>query len=231
MSVVVHGSPLSPFTRKVTLVAMEKGISFKSNDINPYNPPDHFESISPLKRIPILTDGAFRLNDSSAISAYLDAAFPSPNGTIIPTEPKALGHALWIEEYADTALFGDISEGVFQPTFINQMRGEPIDTLMIEEAVRHKLPVRFQYLESELSGKKYFSENRLTVADIAVYAQLANLDHAGQLPEQESYPYLMGHYFQMKARETSKTLSSQETRYLKLMLSQLTSSISADESV
>ena len=40
INMIIHGSALSPFTRKVVLSAMEKGIAFESRDLNPYTPPD-----------------------------------------------------------------------------------------------------------------------------------------------------------------------------------------------
>jgi len=224
MSIVIHGSALSPFTRKVTLVAMERAISFESKDINPYQPPEYFASISPLLRIPVLEDGDFILNDSSAISAYLDSAFSGSNGSLIPTEPKALGYVLWIEEYADTALFSDISEGVFRPTFINQMLGKLIDTDKIAETVTKILPARLKYLENEIGGKDYFCEDRLTLADISVYVQMVNLEHAGQLPQRAAYPGLMGHYSRIRSRDASKELMARETQYLDFMMGQLKSS-------
>lgn len=224
MSLVIHGSALSPFTRKVTLVAMEKSIQFESKDINPYQPPDYFASISPLRRIPVLEDGDFILNDSSAISAYLDKAFASLKDSLFPIESRAYGYVLWIEEYADTALFSDISEGVFRPIFINQMLGKPIDSNKVAETVTKILPERFEYLENEIAAKDFFSEDRLSLADISVYAQMANLDHAGQLPQRQAYPGLMSHYFHMKARETSKKLQAIETQYLDFMMRQLQSS-------
>ena len=69
----IHGSALSPFTRKVVLPAMEKGIAFESRDLNPYAPPDDFEAMNPLKRVPIVQDGGYTLSDSSAICGYFEA--------------------------------------------------------------------------------------------------------------------------------------------------------------
>ncbi|MEO9467595.1 glutathione S-transferase family protein [Parasphingorhabdus sp.] len=221
MSVILHGSPLSPFTRKVTLVAMEKSIAIEGKDINPYQPPEYFAEISPLRHIPVLEDGDFILNDSSAISAYIDRAYTSLKEPLLPIESKAHGYVIWIEEYADTALFSDISEGVFHPIFINQLLGKPIDSEKVQETVTNILPERLKYLENEISGKAFFSEDRITLADVSVYAQLANLDIAGHLPQQDTYPGLMQHYFSMKERKTSKVLQAQEAQYLDFMMSQL----------
>lgn len=122
MTYTVLGTPLSPFTRKVALFAYEMDLDADLKELNPYFPPGDFEVISPLKRVPVLQVGDFTLSDSSAICAYLNAAHPE-NAKLVPKDPKCLGHALWIEEYADTALFSEISKGVFRPIFINDDEG------------------------------------------------------------------------------------------------------------
>ena len=224
MSITIHGSSLSPFTRKVTLVALEKDIPFTSKDLNPYSPPDGFEEMSPLKRIPILQHGDYTLNDSSAISAYLDSAFKNSEQALIPDDPKAQGYVLWIEEYADTALFEVISEGVFRPIFINPLMGKSADFETVKNTVANKLPLPLGYLEQQLAGKKFFSENRLTLADLAVYSQLINLEHSGQLPKSKTYPNLMAHYDKIKLRKTAQDLFESEKQYLNLMLKLLNQS-------
>jgi glutathione S-transferase len=195
MSTVIHGSALSPFTRKVTLVALEKNIPFESQDLNPYSPPSNFEAMSPLKRIPVLRDGDYTLNDSSAISAYLDAAYPGKDKALLPENPKVRGYVLWIEEYADTALFKDISV--------------------------NRLPIPLGYLETQITGKNFFAQERLTLADIAVYAQLANLEHSRHLPQKSVYPNLMAYYDRMKSRGPMAELFALETQYLNAMLADL----------
>jgi glutathione S-transferase len=221
MSTVIHGSALSPFTRKVTLVALEKNIPFESQDLNPYSPPSNFEAMSPLKRIPVLRDGDYTLNDSSAISAYLDAAYPGTDKALLPENPKVRGYVLWIEEYADTALFKDISEGVFRPIFITQLLGKPVDMETVQDAIVNRLPIPLGYLETQITGKNFFAQERLTLADIAVYAQLANLEHSRHLPQKSVYPNLMAYYDRMKSRGPMAELFALETQYLNAMLADL----------
>ncbi|RBP50604.1 glutathione S-transferase family protein [Arenicella xantha] len=208
MSIIIHGSILSPFVRKVSLVAAEKNIAIERQDLNPFAPPANFEEISPLRRIPVLEEDGFFLADSSAIVAYLDAKQPSP--ALLSSEPKARGQALWIEEYADTALASDIGLGVFRPALIKPMMGKPVDLEAIKEALTVTLPPRFAYLEAQIDGKEWFAGSELGVADIAVYSQITSLLHTGHLPEAELYPSLMAHFAKIQARPTSQELLQTE---------------------
>lgn len=214
---IIHGSALSPFTRKVILAAMEKGIPFQTRDLNPYAPPANFEALNPIKRIPIIEDGDFTLADSSAICGYFEAEYVDTE-TIFPTESKAYGHCLWIEEYADTMLFADVSSGVFRPTFINQFLGKPIDHETVKDTIENVLPIRLRYLESQLVGRTWFAGDKLSVADLAVYAQMVNLLHAQHLPSSESYPCLVAHFKRIQSRPKSEELHGSETAYLRKML-------------
>ena len=219
---IIHGSALSPFRRKVVLSAMEKGITFESRDLNPYAPPVDFESMNPLKRIPIIQDGDFTLADSSAICGYFEAKYADTQA-LFPKEPTAYGHALWIEEYADTVLFADISEGVFRPIFINQLLGKPVDHATVEETLSEVLPLRLRYLESQLEDRTWFAGDSLTVADLSVYSQLVNLLHAGHLPSSKSYPHLMAHFKRIQTRPSAEELHRSETAYLGQMLEKISS--------
>lgn len=220
MSVVIHGVPLSPFTRKVLLLAREKEIDHELRNLNPYQAPDYFRRISPLKTIPVLEDGDYRLNDSSAICTYLDHAY-SPDMRFLPSEPRQLGKVLWIEEYADTALFEPISEGVFRPIFINQLLGKPINFVAVKAAVADTLPTPLAYLESQIIGREWFVSDRMTLADLSVYAQLVNLKHAGQLPHKPAYPHLISHYERIESRPIGAALMQSEITYLQTALERL----------
>ena len=129
MALVVYGSSLSPFVRKVRVVLAEKGLSYEHQQINPFAPPDWFLEISPLKRIPVLRDTdepePNTLPDSSVICAYLEAKYPQP--ALYPAQPFARARALWLEEYADTHMMQSIGPGLFFERVVKKLMGRECD--------------------------------------------------------------------------------------------------------
>ena len=77
---ILYGSSLSPFVRKVLAFASEKGIEL---EVRPTGeaPGQHcaeFVSASPLRKMPALVDGDFALPDSSAIVHFWKRSIPNP---------------------------------------------------------------------------------------------------------------------------------------------------------
>ena len=103
---ILYGSSLSPFVRKVLAYAGEKGISLslEPTGSGPGQHSDEFLEASPFRKMPALRDGDNRLADSSAIIHYLEAKHPEP--ALIPVEAEARGRVIWFEEFADTRLGG-----------------------------------------------------------------------------------------------------------------------------
>src|SRR5437868_13653 len=96
----VYGFPLSPFVRKVLVVAEEKGVETQVVPTNPMAPDDEFVDCSPYRKIPAIDDNGFKLADSSAIATYLEAKHPEP--ALLPADPQARAKAVWFDEVADT---------------------------------------------------------------------------------------------------------------------------------
>jgi len=78
---ILYGSSLSPYVRKVLAFANEKGIELELRPTGdaPGQPGPEFIAASPLRKMPALVDADFRLADSSAIVQYLEALHPEPN--------------------------------------------------------------------------------------------------------------------------------------------------------
>ena len=98
---ILYGSSMSPFVRKVLAFAAEQGteIELKASGLGSTDP--DFLRASPFRKMPALTDGDYTLADSSAIVHYLDALDPA--ATLIPTEPRARGKTIWFDECFSTA--------------------------------------------------------------------------------------------------------------------------------
>ena len=61
---IVYGSSLSPFVRKVLVICAEKGIEVENPGFGPGVPPTpEFQEASPFGKIPALRDGDYTLAD------------------------------------------------------------------------------------------------------------------------------------------------------------------------
>lgn len=175
--IVLYGINLSTFTRKVRLALAEKGIEYRLEAASMGS--EKIRALHPLGKIPVIEDRAAVIPDSSVIIAYLERAYPQR--PLYPAEARDLGRALWLEEYADTRLreatVPFFSEYVVRPLF----QGKPTD----EQAVQRAVPARdecFGYLEQEIAGQDFAIGGRLSVADIAIGAQLVTYcQGAGEL--------------------------------------------------
>lgn len=201
MTLILYGAPLSPFVRKAEVALREKGVAFESESVNILPMPDWFKAISPARRIPVLRDTSIgtegragTLPDSSAICAYLEKRHPEP--ALYPTEPFAHGRAIWLEEWADSELAGAIGLGIFRPLMFPRFQGKPPDLETAKATWHDKLPRLFDYLEEELEAAgaarpedaRHLLGGVLSIADIAVGVQLAQLSMVAGLPDVRRWP-------------------------------------------
>jgi glutathione S-transferase len=186
---ILHGVAASPFVRKVRVALAFKGIDYTSNPVMPMGVPAEYKQKSPLGKIPCWEDGDFTLPDSSCILAYLERVKPEP--ALLPADPKAYGHALWLEEYADTKLAETVGAVFFERIVKAKILKAPVDEARVRDAIENRLPEVFDYLESQApEGGDALVGGRFSVADIAVASQLLNLRHGGVRPDPKRWPRL-----------------------------------------
>lgn len=174
---ILFGSSISPFVRKVLAFAAEKEIALDHRQIGLNSDDPDFNRASPFRKIPALSDGDFGLADSSAIVHYLEALHPDPG--LIPSDPRARGRTVWWDEWADTILFGCGAKMFFNRVVAPRFLGREGDPAVADQAESDELPPLLDYLEREIPRSGYLVEDRLTLADIAVASPFANLDYMG----------------------------------------------------
>lgn len=195
---ILYGSSISPFVRKVLAFAAEKGVAL---DLKPTGAPNHdpgFLDASPFKKMPALRDGDFTLADSTAIIDYLDSVNPEPN--LIPREPKAHARAIWFEEFADTILCASAGTIFFNRMVAPIFLGRPGDEEAAQSAQTTEIPPIMDYLERTIPASGWLVEDRLTLADISVASGFVNLLHNGIEADPKTHPKLAAYIAKMHAR-------------------------------
>jgi glutathione S-transferase len=162
---LIIGSYLSPYVRKVLVCLEIKGIPYEVDHLVPFFGDDRFSKLSPLRRIPVLVDGDLVLTDSSVICQYLEDLKPTPS--LLPADIRDRARARWLEEFADTRM-GD----VFIWRLFNQIAirpsvwGEKGDRALVDKNLAEDVPLVLDYLETEAPADG-FRFGALGLADIA----------------------------------------------------------------
>ena len=209
---IVYGSSLSPFVRKVLAFAAEKGIEVESRPLGLGSEDPEFREASPFGKIPGFRDGDFAISDSSAIIAYLEAVKPEPN--LIPTEPKARARTIWFDEFADTILFACGGKMFFNRMVAPRFLGQPGDEEIASKAECEELPPMLDYLERVIPESGFLVEDRLTLADIAVASPFANFKHINVGIDPDRYPRITEYVGRMLGRPSFKHWVDRETAFL-----------------
>jgi glutathione S-transferase len=197
--ITLHGSPASPFVRKVRVVLAEKKLAYTLDPVMPFGPNPEFRKLSPLGKIPALTDDGKSLPDSSVICAYLERKYPEH--PIYPSDPWEYGRALWFEEFADSALVSVTGPKIFFQKVVNPMFfNRPTDEEMVEKALHEELPPLLDYLEGELDAGEGFVGGTFSFADVTIATQFVNFQHAGYAIDAQRWPKLAAHVAKTLAR-------------------------------
>jgi len=207
---VIYGSKMSPFVRKVEAVLRHKQLDFDFEEVNIMDLPDWYREIHPLKRIPTLRNRTVAeqgatgtIPDSSAICGYLERYCPEP--ALYPTDPYDYGRALWLEEYVDTSIAAVGGFGIFRAVMMPLFAGKDPDVSTARETWNEKLPKHFDYLESQLDGQQYFVADTFSIADIAVGAQMLQSCLIVGSFDAERWPALAAHVEMIEAHPAFKT--------------------------
>lgn len=210
---ILYGSSLSPFVRKVLAYCGERGIEL---ELQPTGFPNHapeFLEASPFRKMPALRDGDYVLADSSAIIHYLEVKYPER--PLIPADPRLRGNTIWFEEFADTIVCACGAKIFFNLIVAPRFIGRPGDLEAAAAAERDELPPILDYLEKIVPGEDgYLVGDSLTLADIAVAGPFANLRHTRTRVDPERYPRTVAYVDRILSRPSFAQWIERETAFL-----------------
>ena len=172
---IVYGSSLSPYVRKVLAFAAEKGIDVESRPVGIGDQDPEFREASPFGKMPGFRDGDFAISDSTAIVTYLEALRPEP--VLIPAEPRARARTIWFDEFSDTIMMACGGKMFFNRVVAPRFLRREGDLAAADKAEQEELPPILDYLERVIPDSGFLVEDRLTLADIAIASPFANFRH------------------------------------------------------
>ena len=183
---MIIGNFISPYARKVLIALAVKGQAFALDPLVPFFGNDAFSGISPLRRIPVMVDGDFVVNDSTVICEYLEDAYPEL--PLFPASPKDRAQARWIEEYCDSRM----GEAIIWKLFFQRVIGphvwkQPTDEALVAKAVDHDLPEIMDWLEKTAPDDGFLFDH-LTMADITPACFFRNAAIAGWTIDAARWP-------------------------------------------
>ena len=186
--ITVHGTPLSPFVRKVLLTLEYKGLEHTVNPVFPASEDEAFRKISPLGKIPILEHDGFFTPDSSVICRYLDQQFPDK--PIYPTDLQDQARACWLEEFGDSKLIEPCAT-IFRQRLLNpKMFNQPCDEEVVDDAINNLLPPLLTYLESVVPESGVLVGDHISIADIGIVTCFAQAKYGDYEVDAAAYPKL-----------------------------------------
>jgi glutathione S-transferase len=203
----LYGALLSPFVRKVALVAAEKGIAFEFARGGPGRPDPEFLAASPFAKIPAIDDDGFTLADSSAIALYLDTKVATP--ALLPADAQQRGRAMWFDEFADT-IFG--ASGL--KVMFNRYVGPKIFKVEGNEALalqgEAELPRILDYLESVAPESGWLLGEAFSLADISVASMLCTMAYILDCTDAVARPRTAAWYDRVRARPAWQAIAEHE---------------------
>ena len=209
---IVFGSSISPFVRKVLAFGAEKGVELELRSMGLNSEDPDFCAASPFRKMPGFKDGDFLICDSSAIVHYLEAKFPEPN--LIPTEPRARARTIWFDEFGDTIVMGCGGKMFFNRVVAPRFLGREGDLELADKAEKEELPPILDYLERTIPESGFLVEDRLTLADIAVASPFANLGHMSVEVDVARWPRTKAYVDAILARPSFASWVERERAFL-----------------
>lgn len=200
---VVYGPGMSTYVRTVRLTLEEKALEYRLVEVDllkgEHQEPAH-RARHPFGKVPALEHDGYGLHETSAITRYLDAAFPEV--PLTPTDPRQIGRMQQaiavVDAYAYKALITDI----VIPRVLVPMTGGTPD----EAAIHGALPMAelcLRVLDELLEGVSYLSGGGLGLADLHLAPIFA---YFSLTPEGErllpSYPNLQRWWGGIASRES-----------------------------
>jgi len=194
MSLALYGHPFSSYTQKVLIALYENALPFEFRCIGPDTPQHVGEWLRrwPLRKFPLLVDGARDVAETSIIVEYLQLAHPGPV-RLLPADAMAALDVRFLDRFFDLHVMSPVQHAVG-----GALSGDPDKR---REGLAHaaeKLEWAYAWLEQRLAGRTWAAGDGFSLADCAAAPSLFYADWVHAISA--DYPVLRAYRSRLLAR-------------------------------
>lgn len=170
------GNYTSPYVRKISVLLLEKGITFEFVNQSPWHEESHVKDYNPLGKVPALvTDAGNIWYNSSIIAAWLELQHHEP--AFLPADPQAALAVRQLETLADGVCDAAL-------LIVREQQKDPSQQCADEMLrQRDKIKRGLDALETVAAEGKWLNSQQITLADIATACTLGYLNFRRVAPD------------------------------------------------
>lgn len=178
MTLKLYFHPFSQFCQKVLIALYENATPFEVRMLSPEHPEvgAEFAALWPIRRFPILVDGARTILETSTIIEYLALHHPGPV-RLIPPDPDAAIEARMMDRVFDNYVATPLSRVVFDSLRPAADR----DPTGVAEA-KAMLDAAYGWLDGVMADREWATGGAFTLADCAAAPSLFYADWTHPIP-------------------------------------------------
>lgn len=164
MSTDLYGYQYSVYAWIARLALREKGVAFTWHEVNPFadSMPPSYLTLHPFKRVPTLVHDGFVVYETSALTRYIDEAFPGPK--LQPEPPRLRARMNQIISVVDAYAYWPLVRQVFSHGVFRPRVGGVCDTAELKLGLA-SAPHVLGALDALASGGPLLAGDRLSLAD------------------------------------------------------------------
>jgi len=194
MSLLLYGHPFSSYTQKVLIALYENSTRFEFRSLGPDTPEHAAEWLSrwPLRKFPMLVDGARSVVETPIIIEYLQLSHPGPK-PLLPADPGAALDARFLDRFFDLHVMDPVQlavDAALQRLPMAREQGLALAGERLERA--------YAWFEGQLAGRTWATGADFTLADCAAAPALFYGDWTHRIAE--AYPLLRAYRARLLAR-------------------------------
>jgi glutathione S-transferase len=196
--ITLYQFPISPFCDKIRRILQYKRVEYSVHNVPMLETPTTLRKKNKAGKVPCIEDAGTIVSDSTDIAHHLEARFPDP--PLLPREPKVRALCHILEDWADESLyFYEVFLRFMVPSNAPRWIAELVadDPIPIKLAARWIIPSHMRgvlrgqglgrktteavcddlrreltAIEDYLGDGKFLLGDAISLADIAVFAQL-----------------------------------------------------------